>query len=226
MKGIKDKHFFFDGYSIKKEHLDNIGDLTFFTNGINELFFKGKGKIILIPYFSGKVKDDGGISAIIIGDNKHFTCHTFCYKNTVFIDYFGVENEEEKDNMKKKILDAFETNDFDLCDNNHNLEGRFGKHIIIRPKNMISFEDATKLVSIILKEIEMTPINDQIINYVNEENYDILQPIAESHISFHRINDDMIIDAFSCKYFDEKKLLELLGDSDDFVQIHRGIKYK
>ena len=72
----------------------------------------------------------------------------------------------------------------------------------------------------------MIPINEQIINYIDENNYDILQPIAESHISFHRVNNEMVIDAFSCKYFDEKKLLEILNNSKDFIKVNRGIRYK
>ena len=59
----------------------------------------------------------------------------------------------------------------------------------------------------------MTPINNLITSQTSQTQFDILQPIAESHISFHRTNDKMIVDAFSCKYFDEKKLLSLFNPS-------------
>ena len=128
--------------------------------------------------------------------------------------------------MKGTILKEFVTDDYDLCDSNDKVKGKFGKHIIIKPNDMIFFKEATELVKHILKDIEMTPINDQIINYIDENNYDILQPIAESHISFHRVNNEMVIDAFSCKYFDERKLLKILNNSKDFVQVNRGVRYK
>lgn len=220
------KHLFFDGYSIEQKELENPKKINLFLENINDDFFKGKGEIVLIPYFNGKIKSDGGVSGIILGDNKHFTVHTFCYKNTVFIDYFGSENGDEKEEMQKRILKQFRTNDYDLCDNNDKVIGKFGKHIIIKPDNMISFNEATGLVEQVLKDIEMTPINNQIINYVNEDKYDILQPIAESHISFHRVNNVMVIDAFSCKYFEEQKLLKVLKNSKNYVQINRGIRYK
>lgn len=217
-------HFFFDGYSIAEKELANINKVHFFMQNINKYIFQNKGKIVLIPYFNGKVKLDGGVSGIIIGENFHFTCHTFCYKNTMFIDYFGDKTKQE--NVQNLILDTFPTDDYDLCKNNQDIKGNFGKHIIVRPESTISFEEAKKLVSIILKEIDMTPINHLITSQTSQTQFDILQPIAESHISFHRTNDKMIVDAFSCKYFDEKKLLSLLNEPKNYEEINRGIRFK
>ena len=77
------KHLFFDGYSIEQRELEIVGKVNLFLENINKFFFNSKGKIVLIPYFDGKVKLDGGVSGIVLGDNRHFTVHTFCYKNTV-----------------------------------------------------------------------------------------------------------------------------------------------
>lgn len=228
MKKISDydqlSHFFFDGYSIEEKELANVLKIQLFIDNINKCIFSGNGKIILIPYFNGMVKDDGGVSGIILGKNSHFTCHTFCYKNTVFIDYFG--DKSKHCDVQDMILDTFSTDDFDLCNCNHDIKGNFGKHIIIRPQSMLGFEEAKRVVSAILTEIDMTPITELITRKSDEEQFDIIQPIAESHISFHRDGDEMVVDAFSCKYFDEKKLLSLLNVDDGYSEINRGIRFK
>lgn len=94
---------------------------------LNYTIFENKGKITIIPYFNGKVKKMGGISATILGDEFHFTCHTFCYLNTVFIDYYGNDNSNKKQEIKKLILDYFKTNNYDLCEENNNIKGKFRK---------------------------------------------------------------------------------------------------
>ena len=57
---------------------------------------------------------------------------------------------------------------------------------------------------------------------VFENGYDILRPIAESHISIHCYND-CIIDVFSCNNFDEKKIIEILNEIYSIRSIERGI---
>ena len=203
LKNVKN-HLFFDGYSLAEKDLKEEKNVKKLLDEINEKIFNNKGKIKLIPYFDGKIKTDGGVSGLIIGNNFHFTCHTFCYKNTVFIDYFGPETR--KKTVLNIILDNFKTDDYDL--GLSDIKGNFGKHIIIHPK-AISLEEAKKKVLLILKEIDMTPICDFIVNEKNNSSFDILQPIAESHISFHRKGDSMVVDAFSCKYFDVEKFLKL-----------------
>ncbi len=217
-------HFFFDGYSIAEKELADVSKVHFFVQNINKYIFGNKGKIVLIPYFNGKIKADGGVSGIVLGQNFHFTCHTFCYKNTMFIDYFG--DRSKQTDVQDLILDTFPTDDYDLCKGNQDIKGNFGKHIIVRPASAVSFDEAKKLVSTILSEIDMTSINSLITHQTSENQFDILQPIAESHISFHRANDEMVVDAFSCKYFDEKKLLSLLNSPEEYTEVNRGIRFK
>ena len=217
------EHFFLDGYDIDTNILANVENMNKLLNDINKLFFDGNGVVVLIPYFNGKIKEDGGVSGIVLGNNSHFTCHTFCFKNTMFVDYFGRVNDF--DSVKSLVLDVYSTNDYDLCDDKNNIDGNFGKHIIIKDVNLLSFDDSKKLISNILIDIEMTPINDVIINYVDDKHFDLLQPIAESHISIHRNDNNVVIDAFSCKWFDENKLLKLVN-SNTFDKICRGVKYE
>ena len=216
-------HFFFDGYELSKEVLAKIDNVKELMDNINNLCFDNNGKIVLIPYFNGKIKEDGGVSGIIISSNQHFTCHTFCYKHAMFVDYYG--DKQLFSDVRDNILKVFPTNDYDLCLNNKNVDGNFGKHLIYENLIPISFNDAKHLIKRILVDIEMTPINDVIINYIDEEHFDLLQPIAESHISLHRNGNLMIIDAFSCKWFDEEKLSGLLK-SKNYKKICRGVKYK
>ena len=217
------KHFFFDGYELKEKALANINNMEKLTNIINKQFFNNNGKITIIPYFNGKIKEDGGVSGIIIGPNSHFTCHTFCYKSAMFVDYYG--NKENHEKIKNEVLKIYSTNDYDLCINNKNIKGNFGKHIITELDNKLTYDEGIKLIKQILKDIDMTPIND-IINFkIDDINFDLIQPIAESHISIHQTEESTTIDVFSCKYFDEQKLLKLLN-TNDYREINRGIKYK
>jgi len=216
-----ENHLFYDGYDLNNELLSNPEFVNQLLLLINEYIFDNKGQIKLIPYFNGKVVKDGGVSGVILGDNFHFTCHTFSFKNTVFIDYFG--DDRKKSTVKDIILDTFDTNNYDM--GSKDVAGNFGKHIILRPK-VLELNDAILMVKLILKEIDMTPITELLINRGNNGNFDLLQPIAESHISFHKSKEDMIVDAFSCKYFDVDKFTSLFGNQKDYIEVNRGISYK
>lgn len=219
------QHFFFDGYEIDNKILSNIQVIHKFLEEVNKKLTGGKCKLTLIPYFDGKVKEDGGISGVLLGTNFHFTCHTFSYKNTVFIDCYGKSNYEKQ--LLPIIIKYFRTENFDLCENNYDKKGNFGKHVIITDIKEIEYNDAINLVKTILKEVKMTPIYDMLIDYSDEKNFDILQPIAESHISIHRKEKEIIIYVFSCKGFDDNKILRLLdGKTKNITQIQRGVKYK
>lgn len=216
-----ENHLFYDGYNVDNELLANPEAINSLLEEINKYIFSDKGKIELLPYFNGKVKTDGGVSGIILGDGFHFTCHTFSYKNTAFVDFFG--DDDKKETVSQILFDFFDTDDYDM--GSKDVKGNFGKHIIVHPPT-IALPDAKELIRVILKEIDMTPIMDLLVNQYGDNSYDLLQPIAESHISFHKNNDNMVVDAFSCKYFDVEKYLEIIGSPDQFIDVNRGIKYR
>lgn len=221
------QHFFFDGYDIDNQSLKDVKIVKNFLKEINkELTLNSdKNQVFLIPYFNGKIKEDGGISGIILGPNFHFTCHTFCYKNTIFIDCFNSKISQEQ--LLSIILKYFNTCHFDLCNDNSDKKGNFGKHLVIHSKKTLKFENAKLLIVKLLESIKMTTICDVLINYIDSDNYDILQPIAESHISIHRNNEEMNIDIFSCKNFDESEVIRIIGiDKEDIYEVNRGIEYK
>lgn len=68
---------FFDGYNIKISKLDDDSKILELLDLLNSNVFENKGKVTIVPYFNSKVKKMGGISATILGDDFHFTCHTF-----------------------------------------------------------------------------------------------------------------------------------------------------
>ena len=217
------QHFFFDGYDIDNELLGNVSYVKSFIKEINIVTNTNEDEVTIVPYFNGKVEEDGGISCLILSKYFHFTCHTFSFKNTVFIDCFGLDNCNEK--ILPIILKYFKTNNYDLCTENQG-KGNFGKHAIISC-NPINYEESIQMIKKIVSEIKMTPINDILTSYTDEQNFDVLQLIAESHISIHRKDNNMVVDAFSCKNFDEKKVSELFNESANSITIiNRGIKYR
>ena len=216
-----ENHLFYDGYNLDNELLANPETINSLLETINKYIFQNKGKISLKPYFNGKVKKDGGVSGIILGDGFHFTCHTFSYKNTVFVDYFG--NDFSKEKVSQILFDFFDTDEFDM--GSKDVKGNFGKHIIVHPPS-IALPDAKNVIRVILKEINMTPIMELLVNQYGKDSFDLLQPIAESHISFHKKNNKMVVDTFSCKYFDVDKFLEIMGNPKEYIEVNRGIKYR
>ena len=113
-----------------------------------------------------------------------------------------------------------------MCDKNGQA-GKFGKHLIFNVSNLIDYNDGINIINKIVKEIDMTPIHDLIINYKNDTNFDLVQLIAESHISIHRLNNKIIVDVFSCKNFDETKVVQLFENKISNIKlINRGIYYK
>ncbi len=213
-------HLFYDGYDLDNRTLGDPDFVKKLLEKVNQSVFNGKGVINIIPYFRGKDENDGGISGFVLGDNFHFTCHTFSFKKTVFVDYFGDDNK--KDIVEDILLSTFDTKNYDM--GSKYVKGNFGKHIIFKA-SPLSLEEVIPMVKVILKEINMTPIEEMFVKQKNEECFDVLQLIAESHISFHRTGNEMVVDTFSCKNFNVKKLLELFNLSSDYIEVNRGIKY-
>ena len=211
---------FYDGYDLDNKLLGDSNYIRNLLELINTNVFNSKGLIKVIPYFDGKVLTDGGVSGIILGNNFHFTCHTFSFKNIVFVDYYG--NNSNKKLVEDILFSKFNTSNYDM--GSKDVHGNFGKQIIFKTE-VLSLNDAIDKVKRILIDINMTPIYDILVNKNSDDSFDIVQLIAESHISFHRNGDEMIVDVFSCKYFDVDKLLRLFDNIDDFIEVNRGINY-
>ena len=91
----------------------------------------------------------------------------------------------------------------------------------------MNFEQGKEIIKNIVKNIEMTPIHELLTNKIDEQNFDILQLIAESHIAIHKNEENIRIDVFSCKGFDENKIFDTIGNNKCNVElINRGIKFE
>ena len=213
-------HLFYDGYDLDNSVIENPQFVNSLLEKINQSVFNGEGIIRIVPYFNGKVKNDGGISGLILGDNFHFTCHTFSFKNTVFVDYYG--DDKRKSIVEEILFKTFDTQNYDM--GSKDTKGNFGKHIIFKTKPL-SLDKSISMIKIVLKEIEMTPIAEVIVNQKDENNFDVIQLIAESHISFHRCGDEMVMDIFSCKDYNVKRVLELFDALSNYIEVNRGLKY-
>lgn len=213
---------FFDGYEIETKNLNNNEITSHLLDDINKEFLCSKGECVIIPCFDSKYLLDDGISGIILGDNFHFTCHTFSNSNVVFIDLYSNERVGSN-NLINIFKNYFEVKKYDLCIDNK-VTGRFGKHIVIETE-LIKYEEALQLVDKIIENIEMHPIYEKIY-YVDENGYDILRPIAESHVSIHCHNNKCIIDVFSCNTFDEKRIFNPLKNINSIKVVERHIFHK
>lgn len=217
MNKLSNDHFFLDGYDIQIDKLNDSHLILELLKKINSKFLNGFGKCIVIPCFNNEKSEDDGISGIILGKNFHFTCHTFSRRKTIFVDSYPITQAADLIDILK---DYFDPQKIDLCTNNK-LTGNFGKHIIIK-SHFIPFNEASKLVDLIISKINMHPIYEQIIDEC-QNGYDILRPIAESHISIHSHNNESIIDIFSCKNYDEQKITQEIPNITAISNVERGI---
>ena len=203
--------YMYDGQKLSNLYMDNVTKFKEFMNLINEKHIKGS--LTIIPYFEGKVKEDSGITGCIVGNGKHFTCHTFCYKGNVYIDCFNIlpVNYEELEKEVKNHYSADNYNEYFINESNKisfNKQNKFGKHLILKTNNDIEIEIAKTIINKLLIKINMTPIHDLIINK-HDLGYDLLQIIAESHISCHKKNNLIYFDIFSCNDFSTKDVQEI-----------------
>jgi len=212
-------HFFFDGYEIQIDKLNDNELISKLLSDINTIFLNNKGECVIIPCFDNKDLLDNGISGIVLGNDFHFTCHTFCNRNTIFVDLYSRKNIDN-DIIINTLNKYFEVKKFDLCTDNK-ITGKFGKHIILKT-DTIKYEKALILIDKIIENINMHPIHEKICS-IFKNGYDILRPIAESHVSIHCHDDDCIIDVFSCNNFDEKKIIEILNEIYSIRSVERGI---
>jgi S-adenosylmethionine/arginine decarboxylase-like enzyme len=89
-------------------------------------------------------------------------------------------------------------------------------------------EDAKRFVDSLLKEINMKPLGD--INWADAEDLEFpgqsfVQMITTSHCSLHFFahkegDNEIYFDLYSCKTFDEKKVVEMLNEKFGLVDWH------
>lgn len=97
----------------------------------------------------------------------------------------------------------------------------WGYHLILdchncNPESIRSAETITAFAKELVKEIEMVAYGEpQVVHFGegNKEGYTLVQLIETSNITGHFVNEtnDIYLDVFSCKEFDQFKVLDVVG---------------
>lgn len=224
---MKTFHYIFDGYKLDNRYMREVESFTSFMNSIKNAYCP-QGTMKIIPYFNGIHKEDGGLTGIILADDFHFTCHTFCFKNIVFIDCYSLHDNINSipDDIKRTYDTPYYNDEF--IDINHKEcddDNKWGKHCIAKVDGMIPIQDAKKLVADLLVGINMHPISE-LITYEKENSYALLQVLAESHISMHTDGLETYIDIFSCNNFDSNIVDDILSNNRSDIKTTEIIRKK
>ena len=240
------KHTTIDCYGTNKYLLD---DIKFINQLLNDLVYKLELSPIappsIIPYYYGKVKEDIGISAILLLEGGHVTIHTFPKRECYFIDCFTPDDFDEnylyeylyKSLPFDKELTIFntvlrESNTFEIQE--YNPENDFGPHLMLEiDSNSIDMEKMYSFLENIVYEINMDPITRPLILKSTRTNPKYLSGIiviAQSHIALHYEykTKKVFADIFSCMPFDYSVvsgIMESLGTVLSNVLIPRGTKH-
>lgn len=99
----------------------------------------------------------------------------------------------------------------------------------IKEREPLKKEETDEFVSILLKEIGMKPLGP--LNWATAEDLDFpgqsfVQMITTSHCSLHYFSDtdEIYFDLYSCRKFDDKKVLSILDEKFKLKKWH-GIAY-
>lgn len=240
------KHTTIDCYGTNKYLLD---DIKFINQLLNDLVYKLELAPIapptIIPYYYGKVKEDIGISAILLLEGGHVTIHTFPKRECYFIDCFTPDDFDEnflyeylyKSLPFDKELTIFntvlrETNKFEIQE--YNPENDFGPHLMLEiDSNYMDMEKMYGFLEGIVYEINMDPITRPLVFKSTRNNPKYLSGIiviAQSHIALHYEYETKKIfaDIFSCMPFDYSVvsgIMATLGNVLSNVLIPRGTKH-
>lgn len=164
---------------------------------------------------------DPGVSGIILAQNFHFTCHTFSRRGAIYLDVFGVSNAKYEKKITQLIKEEFMPDRIVSHSPECFAAGNFGRHLIFSLPP-IDFTTAYHKVKEIVGAIDMHCLAPVMFLGSSRMDYDILQPIVESHIAIHTNRRRTKVDVFSCKYFDETRALALFSDFSDLHLIPRG----
>ncbi len=201
-------NYCYDGYGIRKELLNNQKALEDLRDVIMKQYFPEefvKQQIIAVNHFTypNVAKQNEGLSLVILGDGKHFTCHTYPQRGIVFAD-LCLPAGEVAHNFHAQLQVVFRAESFDDCMRNSR-PGKYGKHVVMRFDCCWRLSEALQIVENIRVTLEMSKLGDTLVR-AHAEDFDILQPIVESHIALHvdETKRQMTLDIFSCRDFEEE----------------------
>lgn len=200
----------------------------------------------IIPYYYGKVREDLGISAIVLLEGGHLTIHTFPIRECYFVDCFStddfnelaIENFFSRNLVYNKELSTIHTtnrrqNDYEVLP--YDPQCDFGPHLMteIKASEEINMNNMFDFLEAMVDEINMDPISRAYVvksSYLDPKYLSGIIVIAQSHISLHYEYATGIIyaDIFSCTPFDYSVVegyLSKLGTIERNILIPRGTKH-
>lgn len=214
------KHFCIDGYKADRDALAEIDKMSKLLGLIGDQYFVDSYQMRTIPSLQNANYKLDGVSGVILGLGAHFTLHTFSNIGAFFMDYYGDCATQAMKAVPQQLQNVFEPLRIDACES-HRRSGNFGRHLVFE-RRPLEFSQAFALVKEIVTTINMTPLG-QALSQQSDDSYSIIQPIAESHISVHQSPEQPTrIDIFSCRYFDDTELWQLVGAKPK-IEIQRGI---
>ena len=199
---------------------DKLNDLLEIYNFLSQLAVnlreKELYKPVLIPYYHGKIKEDCGVSCYLFFESGGYvTFHIFEKRKIAYLDIVSNKKinrniiEFVKDFSQAKNCNVYSKNNNEYISNNNSV---FGPHYFAfgEAYRNLSLDDLLEFQSEIIKDIKMTPITNPVIVKTNKQQT-LFIAIAESHIALTQTRKNLIIDVFSCKNFDLKKLEKIIA---------------
>lgn len=221
--------FMVDFYGIRQDVAEDSVRVFYLLRAVNDELFDGRGTVTTIPVLDKTKKpENNGISGILNAPGGHFTIHTFSCRSVAFVDLFK-QSGLSKDNRRRLIQfvkHSLGGTSIDVCQSS--TLPSFGTHCVLRLRD-IPLALALPTISTIVERIGMRPLSEcQILT--QGADYDIIQPITESHIAAHRHGGNLYLDVFSCKPFGATRLVRILQNEGiwvlDEATISRGSKMK
>lgn len=207
-------HRCFDLYNAGEGDLESLPKMLSLLTEVNQRFFGRRGNIEIIPVLDRNAPKpiNNGISGIVLAKAGHFTCHTFSQRDVAFVDYFSARDDlitdEAASEIEALLSELYPSARIVPC--TENLGAGFGRQVMIESKMSLCPKRACAMIQVIMREIGMHELSASKMVF-GEGYYDIIQPITESHISIHQIEDNTLyIDVFSCRDFSMESLVGVL----------------
>ncbi len=212
-------HFTIDGFQGLRSQFDHVALIHEVLEEVPaHLGLRPVMPPFVLPYYSGVVPEDCGVSAFVFLLGGHFSLHTFSFREAYFADLIAQE-DFDADRLRTLLEAAFPcatttvntVEREDLKDTELDAATDFGPHLFL---NIDAYQGPQSLDALFAlfdrlpQEIGMTPImRPYVIRDTTADGRRVVSAmtmIAESHVSLHVFPDDerAYFDLFSCRFFD------------------------
>jgi S-adenosylmethionine/arginine decarboxylase-like enzyme len=242
-------HFMMDGFQGARALLDDIRLVHELLEEVPEsLKMDPVMPPFLLPYYTGAVPEDCGISAFVFLAGGHLTIHTFSVRECYFVDlvYPRLFEQDHARRMFQRLLPADsvfsaiqERLTGSIHDQPYTPDADFGPHLFL---DIRGYKGATDLDTVFTlfeglpARLGMTPIMRPYVikgrSPTGRRVVSAMTMIAESHVALHIFPEEKqaCFDIFSCRPFDQEMVLnELLdtfkGEEVNHALVPRGRAY-